>query len=1314
MRQFLAALLFLPVVAFAQTVDTTTPLIWVEHDVDPTPSILNGVQLDYPEICQQLPEVTSRQNNHRPGTDSQTSGISGPGRLMRRDSLGNITVLFDCATAGPGGTERMCAPADPRLSFDGTKVIFTLYTGTEWHNACNSGNKLLAGTGAGAHIAVHDIPSGITTEWPSPGAGLHDLTPTWINQGGVEKVIFASDRSGEYPPYLPRTSPGGVLDYPNLQAYIADADGSNQVRVGPQGFTADYGFMQLEDGRVIYSCAQWTHDLPYRNTGAIYTNGPSTLLNMWWACASDPWGGSQEVLLGAHGGDKKAIHFFGQRSNGDICLNQYYRANGQQAAGKFQCFQPNNFTIEGAPVEEAASANDVMMPRDIYYMASWTYSDDAASRFDETAQKYQGRVRDPFGLPGNDLGFVWCRGTCNNQGGWEGNADIMDNKIRFGPQGGFQVADPIGTETGIYKLPAANIPSTDYQNDPILMVDRRYVSEYGAIYGGPYIDVYGQAQPDTVAQPLSGDANCYLNIASMQSDTVGFKEHNGLYRWGHDEDQPLLGKQLHGVTDADVAAIRIFEAHPNTVKPNNFAGDGSVPFSIPGYRKSIIGQADVESDGSLKVQIPCDTPFTLAGVNTDGEVVKRDMMVQSLRPGTVLQCAGCHLHNDVDPQPAFAGTIADLNPAKTLTGPRASLEYSTDIAPILNNRCASCHSGAGAAAGINFANDVTTRTMIAEDFWQNLNPNPVAVHTPAEGYNGTAQYRLDRPHASWLVDGLSSAGSAMYWYFKGARADYRTNSSTTADMDYVATHPAVNATQTDIDTIRDWIDTGVYFNPTIAIPAFTGITTLSAIDDLFFIPTNFDMIRGVLTERGGGPVAPPSGNPYTGDKTPQQPLGYVTMEPTPFQTGGGPSGTWAIFNGSINVDEDGQSDGGYFTNRPLTDMAWSLSRSNPLLASNQLIISYHNSATGAAASFPNVVYAPWKPLLGQIELRYTDAEMYNGNYREWHIMSNDGVRYPTRRVGAMIEFLNAQYPGQIDFDGRGIILKGNSMGGGGSILNAITLAAPWRQYVAYASGGIGGPIPRTHPIYTTWPADEGVGNGGFWDAIDFREIIDTNIIAQNIYYRHRWSTDDTWGLGPMEFVNLCETKKLGCDFQWIRNGHSAGEPGYKALFQTYLEQDLTNAGANVDHDVTVDRAFPAITKSTGNYPVVAPGGVYDVAATQLARFDDTTYPRGHYNAGIFWDHPNIVDSATEIVFPLQYVPWTSIGTGIPDQPASITISVTPRRAKNFTMTDGETINWNWNNGALTGSAVVAGGTITVDGIPLTGGAGYQNLRFTKP
>jgi peptidoglycan/xylan/chitin deacetylase (PgdA/CDA1 family) len=203
-----------------------------------------------------------------------------------------------------------------------------------------------------------------------------------------------------------------------------------------------------------------------------------------------------------------------------------------------------------------------------------------------------------------------------------------------------------------------------------------------------------------------------------------------------------------------------------------------------------------------------------------------------------------------------------------------------------------------------------------------------------------------------------------------------------------------------------------------------------------------------------------------------------------------------------------------------------------------------------------------------------------------------------------------------------------------------------------------------------------------------------------MHYRHAFSSDDPFSAGvkrvstQLLFVNLVEKHKIAGAFGWVKAGHSHYEEGVALPDMSRFESP--------EQDVTLDRAHPAITDSTGNYPLLAKD-----------RTNGQKYPRGHYNMGILWDHARIVDDDSQLIFPLKYKHRTGLGKGIPDQPAEITVSVTPRRAQRFKLNDGDTLRWSWDQGALSGEARVNGDTVTITGIPLVSGDNYKNLRLYR-
>jgi hypothetical protein len=432
-------------------------------------------------------------------------------------------------------------------------------------------------------------------------------------------------------------------------------------------------------------------------------------------------------------------------------------------------------------------------------------------------------------------------------------------------------------------------------------------------------------------------------------------------------------------------------------------------------------------------------------------------------------------------------------------------------------------------------------------------------------------------------------------------------------------------------------------------------------------------------------AAPPQQQRHAAESKPDPAL--ITAPAQPTEQGG----NWKFYAGSMRIHANN------FYDPHGVDFKWAYSLVEPLPSTPRVVVHMHGSGGGVGSMG---VFGPSS--LGDIEVRTQDAEAYNYDWREWWTFGSNGKPYPGRRIAATLQYLTARY--KLDLSTRGIVLMGPSMGGAGAVIQTMILPSPWREKIAYSSARAGVIMPRLIAKrdprqYITFPPDN-AQNKALWDSIDFAVQAASDPVVRNMHYRHAFSSDDQFSAGvhfantQLQFVNLVERYKISGAFGWVKIGHGSYEEGVGIPDMSEFEVP--------EQDVSLDRALPAITQSTGNYPLRAED-----------RANGVLYPRGHYNMGITWAHARIVDTPAQIVFPLKYLRRVNIGGGVPDQPERITISVTPRRAKNFKLVDGEPLKWSWAAGAMSGVATVIGDTVTIDGIPLVSGEPYKMLRIYR-
>lgn len=335
---------------------------------------------------------------------------------------------------------------------------------------------------------------------------------------------------------------------------------------------------------------------------------------------------------------------------------------------------------------------------------------------------------------------------------------------------------------------------------------------------------------------------------------------------------------------------------------------------------------------------------------------------------------------------------------------------------------------------------------------------------------------------------------------------------------------------------------------------------------------------------------------------------------------------------------------------------------------------------------------------GQVKKRPEWQAIYGTRNAEWWVADRNGLFAPQWRNAGTVDEVLRMWP-QIDLD-RGIIVQGTSMGGAG--VTAALLMPAHRDKIAYVRGAV--PVfllPRLLLGYASldvsyWPPDSGAGSA-WWDSWDFALRAESDPVIRGLHYRVQFSTTDWFarcadGNSQVHWVNLLEQHRIGGAATWVANGHAFVEPGVAfPNIQTFED---------AAQDVTLDRAHPCFTRSSGNYPFHA-----------ADRANVQAFPRGHYNLGLTWDHARIVDTADEIVLPIRYKARAAFGAGIPDQPLQVTVDVTPRRPRRFRLVDGDVLRWSC--GDQSGTATVVGDVVTAEGIRLDSGAPYLPLRFAR-
>lgn len=133
------------------------------------------------------------------------------------------------------------------------------------------------------------------------------------------------------------------------------------------------------------------------------------------------------------------------------------------------------------------------------------------------------------------------------------------------------------------------------------------------------------------------------------------------------------------------------------------------------------GVVPVEADGSAHFVVPAGRSIFYQALDKDFREIQRERTYVNYAPGEVRSCTGCHGQPNRNP---VAGTSA--MPLALLRGPsipqpqpcdlvenggdgRAGqvIHYPTDIQPILDAKCVSCHGASNPAGGLRLTGEVT-------------------------------------------------------------------------------------------------------------------------------------------------------------------------------------------------------------------------------------------------------------------------------------------------------------------------------------------------------------------------------------------------------------------------------------------------------------------------------------------------------------------------------------------------------------------------------------------------------------------------------
>ncbi len=249
-------------------------------------------------------------------------------------------------------------------------------------------------------------------------------------------------------------------------------------------------------------------------------------------------------------------------------------------------------------------------------------------------------------------------------------------------------------------------------------------------------------------------------------------------------------------TRDEVVRLRVLEGIAVKTQNSKLKAQNFVPLA----QRRVLGEIDVEKDGSFNIEVPANTPIELQILDADGMALRSCGWIWA-KNHEPRGCIGCHEDGELTPENVLVSAVT--RPSIKLTLPaerRRTVDFRRDVMPIVAQKCARCHAEADAM------------------------PRLTPELSPATGAGGEALF--NRSYESLLV-GTAETGRGKYahpgrartspliWHIFGRNTSrpwdetFGPQSTTTDQMPPVG---SAALTADEKRTFVEWIDMGALWD----------------------------------------------------------------------------------------------------------------------------------------------------------------------------------------------------------------------------------------------------------------------------------------------------------------------------------------------------------------------------------------------------------------------------------------------------------------------------------------------------------------------
>ncbi|MDR1981826.1 MAG: SUMF1/EgtB/PvdO family nonheme iron enzyme [Tannerellaceae bacterium] len=156
------------------------------------------------------------------------------------------------------------------------------------------------------------------------------------------------------------------------------------------------------------------------------------------------------------------------------------------------------------------------------------------------------------------------------------------------------------------------------------------------------------------------------------------------------------GEGLKGIPQGTVKKLRIGSYSFSPINQGGLLG--TIGMDGPWDVKRILGEVDVEADGSAMFTVPANTPVFVQPLDEEGKALQWMRSWFTAMPGEMLSCIGCH--EDRNTIPSAQMNMASRKKPQAIRewyGKARGFSYRHEVQPVLDRYCISCHQDEGNA-----------------------------------------------------------------------------------------------------------------------------------------------------------------------------------------------------------------------------------------------------------------------------------------------------------------------------------------------------------------------------------------------------------------------------------------------------------------------------------------------------------------------------------------------------------------------------------------------------------------------------------------